>query len=364
MRAPLKKVFMARYVVLAEIFGYLLAATLLTAWIIFFFIHIDEHCFGSGPISPALLVLQSPERAVLDEIFPKNGAWVRQDEVIVALNLDEKAIAARQAHFDLKSLGKQIVTLADEPDKRSALETHLTEVLKEMESLKTGTIRKEITAPAPGLLHITLETTTTGQVVQGKLGDILSDQIVQIEVELGTMNRARVMVDQDVKVRIVFSKDEKYKLMGKVLKKIAANKIIVEAPVPETQIAVIESLTELILHPVDEEDAVKAEVKVVVGNVRLVKFLFTKKATLQKPKKDDEKDKGFFAGMWAKFRGLFTRDEKLPAPGDEASGADFQDLVGPEEEDESVPALREGEEHSDRSYEAPPPTPPESLPIK
>jgi hypothetical protein len=288
---------MAKYVGLLEIFGYLLAGVMLTLWIIFFFIRIDENCFGSGAVKPATIEVSTPDRAVLDKEDAETGKWVKKGQTIYHLNLDEKAVAARQAQKDLSSLGKQILTLAKNSPKEAALEHSVQSLVGEVGGLATGRLEKIITAPEDGLFQslVTTSVTLADIVVQGPLANVVSSKVMRIELELGQLNRGRVAVGQKVNITIRLDpKKDKSKITGKVIKVPQAGKALVEARV--TDPAVGERLAKQISDPANANQELKAEAKVVVGNVPFVRLLFPKNTTPEAPKAG--KEEGFFKRIW------------------------------------------------------------------
>ena len=143
---------MARYVLLAEIVGYGVAAGLLAAWIGFFFIEIDEHCYANGTVGPAHLEISIPQRAVLEELITPYDEWVEEGQSLLRLNLNAKAVAATQARDDMISLGEQIVTLAEDPSRRAEIETQLDKMVDSVGSLAEGRNERIIKSPGYGLL--------------------------------------------------------------------------------------------------------------------------------------------------------------------------------------------------------------------
>jgi hypothetical protein len=76
--------------------------------------------------------------------------------------------------------------------------------------------------------------------------------------------------------------------------------VSIEAPVTDPELG--KRLTDEITHPETAGEPLKAEFKVVVGRVRLVKFLFGKTSPPQTPgKKKGEKQEPFFKRMWHKI---------------------------------------------------------------
>lgn len=302
MRAPLKKVIMAKYVRLLEIFGYGLAALILALWVLFFFIPIDENCFGTGPIRPATLDIVAPSRAVLVGADVATDQWVKKDQVIFRLNLNEEAVAARQAQADLASLGSQILTLAKKPSDREDLENSVAYLVKKVGGLATGKEEKALLSPVDGFLKYALPTTTatlTNAVVAGPLAQVISSHLMQADVELGQMNRDRVAVGQKVNINIRIDPEhpkQKTKLVGKVIKVPEPGRATIEAPVTDNAIGQL--LARQISNQAVDAQPLKAEVKIVVARVRFVRLLFPTNAAAAAPAA--EKKENFVMRMWHK----------------------------------------------------------------
>jgi multidrug efflux pump subunit AcrA (membrane-fusion protein) len=253
--------------------------------------------------------METSKRSVLLKILAKDGEWVKKGQPIFRLNRDSKAVALRQARDDFASLGKQVVTLADDPGRRQALSKDLQQMLNQVGLLPTGQDLEVLKAPEKGLLHIVTEATQTlglspdlGVVVQGSLAQVVSDRVLQVEATLGELNRTRVVVGQPVRLRIIVDEENESKTTGTVTAKPAADKVVIEARVTDAVLG--QRLAERIAKPTGNAEPPKAEIRVVVGNVRLVKFLFAKKAPA-KTAQEKGKEKGLIATIKRLWKSIF-----------------------------------------------------------
>lgn len=218
MRAPLKKIFIARYVLLLEVLGFIIMGAIIAGMLFAVFHKINDDCkVKSDVVTAAVDPLTLPAPAFIIKVEAKDGDQVVQGQSILQILDDPTDVSIMKAQQDLAASQASLTSASQTAGISAQVLDSIRVALASSQQISPVGQKKSLPAPTSGILKGSELATMEGTIREGKVAEVHDFTKLRFSVSVGGKNSDRVnisllgardILDWKLVTRILKGKDE------------------------------------------------------------------------------------------------------------------------------------------------------------